>query len=96
MDADPPARDNGWDHFVDICLRQVLARNLPPYNAPDIQAQFAARVVPFRVHLLNRLLRRLQDDLGQLEDAQRGRPPMGPVAGWPGYAAPGAFPMHRP
>ena len=56
VDADHPARDNGRDHSVDICLRQVLARDLPPYNAPDIQAQFAAGVVPFRVHLLNRLL----------------------------------------
>ena len=25
VDADRPARDNGWDHFVDIRLRQVLA-----------------------------------------------------------------------
>ena len=30
MDANRPARDNGWDHFVDICLRQVLARDPPP------------------------------------------------------------------
>ena len=35
-DADRPAKDNGWDHFVDICLREVLARDPPPYNAPDI------------------------------------------------------------
>ena len=96
VDADRPARDNGWDHFVDVCLRQMLARDPHPYNAPDIQAQFAAGTVPFGVHLLNRLLRRLQDDLGQLEDAQRGRPPMGPMAGWPGYAAPGAFPVPPP
>ena len=27
VDADRPARDNGWDHFVDICLRQVWARD---------------------------------------------------------------------
>ena len=52
LDADCPARDNGWDHFVDICLQQVLARDPPPYNAPDIQAQFAAGTVPFEVHLL--------------------------------------------
>ena len=26
VDADRPARDNGWDHFVDVCLRQMLAR----------------------------------------------------------------------
>ena len=38
VDADRPARDNGWDHFVDVCLRQVLAREPDPYNAPDIQA----------------------------------------------------------
>ena len=57
MDADRSARETRWDHFVDICLRQVLARNPPPpYNAPDIQAQFAAGTVPFRLHLLNRLL----------------------------------------
>ena len=30
VDADRPARDNRWDHFVDICLRQVLARDPPP------------------------------------------------------------------
>ena len=24
VDADHPARDNGWDHFVDLCLRRVL------------------------------------------------------------------------
>ena len=96
VDADRLARDNGWDHFVDVCLRQMLARDPHPYNAPDIQAQFAAGTVPFGVHLLNQLLRRLQDDLGQLEDAQRGRPPMGPMAGWLGYAAPGAFPMPPP
>ena len=24
VDADRPARDNGWDHFVDVCLRQML------------------------------------------------------------------------
>ena len=30
VDADRPARDNGWDHFVDLCLRQVLARDPPP------------------------------------------------------------------
>ena len=28
--ADRPARDNGSDHFVDVCLRQVLARDPPP------------------------------------------------------------------
>ena len=56
VDADRPARDNGWDHSVDICLRQGLARDPPPYNAPDIQVQFAAGMVPFGVHLLNRLL----------------------------------------
>ena len=78
VDADRPARDNGWDHFIDISLRQVLARDPPLYNAPDIQAQFAAGTVPFRVHLLNRLLRRLQYDL---EDAQRVLQPMGPAAG---------------
>ena len=94
VDADLPARDNGWDHFVDICLRQMLARDPHPYNAPDVQAWFAAGTVPFGLHLLNRLLRCLQD-LGQLEDAQRGRPPMG-SAGRPGYAAPGAFPMPPP
>ena len=96
VDADRPARDNGWDHFVDVCLRQTLARDPHLYNASDIQAQFVAGTVPFGVHLLNRLLRRLQDDLRQLEDAQRGRPPMGPMAGWPGYAAPGAFRMPPP
>ena len=53
VDADRPARDNGWDHFVDICLRQLLARDPPPYNAPDIQAQCAAGMVPFGVNLLN-------------------------------------------
>ena len=53
MDADRPARDNGWDHFVDVCLRQMFARDPHPYNAPDIQAQFAAGTVPFGVHLLN-------------------------------------------
>ena len=94
VDADRPARDNGWDNFVDVCLRQMLARDPHPYNMPDVQARFAAGTVPFGVHLLNRLLRCLQD-LGQLEDAQRGRPPVGP-AGWPGYAAPGAFPMPPP
>ena len=93
-DADRPARDNGWDHFVDVCLRQMLARDPHPYNAPDVQARFAAGTVPFGVHLLNRLLRCLQD-LGHLEDAQRGRPPVG-SAGRPGYAAPGAFPMPPP
>ena len=81
VDANRPARDNGWDHFIDICLRQVLARDPSLYNAPDIQAQFAAGTVPFGVHLLNRLLRRLQDDLGQLEDAQRVLQPLGPAAG---------------
>ena len=98
VNADRPAKDNGWDHFIDICLRQVLARDPPSYNAPEIQAQFAAGMVPFGVHLLNRLHRRLQDDLRQLEDAQRGRPPFGPAAGWPGYAAPDAhlFPMPAP
>ena len=30
VDADLPARDNGWDHFVDLCLRQVLAATPPP------------------------------------------------------------------
>ena len=94
--ADRPARDNGWDHFVDVCLQQMLARDPHPYNAPDIQVQFAAGTVPFGVHLLNRLFQRLQDDLWQLEDAQRRRLPMGPLAGWPGYAAPGAFPMLLP
>ena len=94
VDADRPARDNGWDHFVDVCLRHMLARDPHPYNAPDVQARFAAGTVPFGVHLLNRLLRCLQD-LGQLEDAQRGRPPVG-SAGRPGYAAPGAFPMPPP
>ena len=94
VDADRPARDNGWDHFVDVCLRQMLARDPHPYNAPDVQARFAAGTVLFGVHLLNRLLRCLQD-LGQLEDAQRGRPPVG-SAGRPGYAAPGAFPMPPP
>ena len=71
VDADRPARNNGWDHFVDVCSWRVLARDPPPppYIAPDIQTQFAAGTVPFGVHLLNRLLRRLQDDLGQLEDA---------------------------
>ena len=29
VDSDRPARDNGWDHFVDVCLRQLLARNSP-------------------------------------------------------------------
>ena len=94
VDADRPAGDNGWDHFVDVCLRQMLARDPHPYNAPDVQARFAAGTVPFGVHLLNRLLRCLQD-LGQLEDAHRGRPPVG-SAGRPGYAAPGAFPMPPP
>ena len=46
VDADRPGGDNGWDHFVDICLRPVLARDPPPYNAPDIQAQFATRAYP--------------------------------------------------
>ena len=82
VNADRPARDNGWDHFFDFCLRQVLACDPQLYNAPDIQARFAAGTVPFGVHLLNRLLQRLKE-LGQLEDAQRGRPPMGPMAGWP-------------
>ena len=53
VDADRPARDNGWDHFVDVCLRQMLARDPLPYNAPDVQAPFAAGTVPFGVHLLN-------------------------------------------
>ena len=30
VDADRPAKDNGLHHFVDICLRQVLARDPPP------------------------------------------------------------------
>ena len=30
VDANRPARDNGWDHLVNICLRQVLARDPPP------------------------------------------------------------------
>ena len=94
VDADRPARVDGWDHFVDVCLRQMLARDPHLYNAPDVQARFAAGTEPFGVHLLNRLLRCLQD-LGQLEDAQRGRPPVG-SAGQPGYAAPGAFPMPPP
>ena len=94
VDADRPARDNGWDHFVDVCLRQMLARDPHPYNAPDVQARFAAGTVLFGVHLLNRLLRRLQD-LGQLEDAQRGRPRVGPAERL-GYAAPGAFLMPTP
>ena len=94
VDADRPARDNRWDHFVDVCLQQMLARDPHPYNAPDVQARFAAASVLFGVHLLNRLLGCLQD-LGQLEDAQRGRPPVGP-AGRPGYAAPGAFRMTPP
>ena len=79
---------------MDLCLRQILARDPHSYNAPDVQAQFAAGTVPFGVHLLNRLLQCLQD-LGQLEDAQRGRPPVGP-ARRPGYAAPGAFQSCRP
>ena len=78
--------------------RRLLAADVGPrshlYNAPDVQARFAAGTVPFGLHLLNRLLRCLQD-LGQLEDAQRGRPPVG-SAGQPGYAAPGAFPMPPP
>ena len=94
MDADRPARDNGWDHLFDVCLRQMLARDPHPYNAPDVQAQFAAGTVPFGVHLLNRLLRCLQD-LGQLKDTQLGRPPVD-LAGRLGYAAPGAFPMPPP
>ena len=94
VDADCPARDNGWDHFVDVWLRQMLARDPHPHNAPDVQARFAAGTVPFGVHLLNRLVRCLQD-LGQLEDAQRGRPPVGSAGGL-GYAAPGAFPMPPP
>ena len=53
VDADRPPRDYGWDHFFDICLRKVLANDPPPYNAPDIQAKFAAGMVPFGVHLLN-------------------------------------------
>ena len=61
VDADRPARDNGWDHFVDVCLRQTLARDPHPYNMPDVQARFAAGTVPFGVHLLNRLIRCLQD-----------------------------------
>ena len=94
MDAHRPARDNGWDHFVDVCLRQMLARDPHLYNAPDVQARFAAGTVPFGAHLLNRLLRCLQD-LGQLQDAQGGRPSVG-LAGRLGYAAPGAFPMPPP
>ena len=46
VDADRLARDNGWDHFVDVCLRQMLARDPHPYNAPDVQARFAAGTVP--------------------------------------------------
>ena len=34
VDADRPARHNGWDHFVDICLPHVLARDPPP---PPVQ-----------------------------------------------------------
>ena len=30
MDAGRPDRDNGWDHFVYLCLRQVLARDPSP------------------------------------------------------------------
>ena len=56
VDSDRPARDNRWDHFVDVCLWQVLARDPHPYNAPDIQARFAAGTVPFGVHLLHQLL----------------------------------------
>ena len=56
VDADRLARDNGLDHFVDVCLRQMLARDPHPYNAPDVQARFAAGIMPFGVHLLNRLL----------------------------------------
>ena len=94
VEANRPARDNEWDHFVDVCLRQMLARDPHPYNAPDVQARFAAGTVPFGVHLLDRLLRCLQD-LGQPEDAQRGQHPLGP-AGRPRYAAPGVFPMLPP
>ena len=94
VDADRPARENGWDHFVDVCLQQMLARDPHPYNVPDVQARFAAGTVPFGVHLLNRLLRCLQD-LGQLEDAQRGRPPVG-SAERPGYARRVRFRCCRP
>ena len=54
----------------------MLARDPHPYNVPGVRARFAAGTVPFGVHLLNRLLRCLQD-LGQLEDAQRGGPQWG-------------------
>ena len=47
VDANRAASDNGWDHSVDIFLRQVLARDHPLYNAPAIQVQFAAGTVPF-------------------------------------------------
>ena len=70
--------------------------NPPPFNATDIQAQFAAGMVPFGVHLLNRLLRHLQDDFGQLKDAPRGRKPAGPAAGWQGQAAPGVHLLPMP
>ena len=94
VDADRLARDNGWDHFVHVCFRQMLARNPHAYNAPHVQARFAAGTVPFGVHLLNQLLRCLQD-LRQLKDAQRGRPPVG-SAGRAGYWAPGVFRMPPP
>ena len=97
VDADRPAKDNGWDHFVDLYLWQVLVPP-PPFNAPDILAQLAAGTAPFGVHLLNRLLRNLQEHFGQLQDVQLGRPPVGPAAGWQGLASPGAhlFPMPAP
>ena len=50
----------------------VGPRPPPPFNAPDIQAAFAAVTAPFGVHLLNRLHGHLQEDFGQLEDATMG------------------------
>ena len=64
MEADRPARDNGWDHFIDLCLRRVLVNDTPPLNAPDVQVQFAAGAVPFGVHILLQLLHHLQVDYG--------------------------------
>ena len=53
--------------------------------------------MPLGVHILDRMLHHLQQDFGQLEDAQRGRQPAGPAADWQ-RQMPGAhlFPMPPP
>ena len=36
VDADCPAADAGWDHFVDRVLRQLKANDPPLYSEPHL------------------------------------------------------------